>query len=260
MLNKLLFLLNLFFLLVIMGCSDSMIFNMARIDEDPEVSRPRVISFEEENLVRIEWDDDELADGYILYRAHDGVVLNYEEIYRGSLREYVDSDGSDGLIYHYSLAKVRGEKEFDLSPSSLGVFSVTTGDSLEDNDSREKATLLKQGISITANIYGYQDSFDSFLTDEDWYRIEVPADCTANVIVHQLIPLATDGAENYFKSYLEGQPAVPVTDNREINIVNGYSEPRDFYLKLFPNETKFFPNPVPGGKVVSYRIHIDRIY
>jgi len=233
---------------------------MSRINEDPGISEPRVFSFEEENTVRLEWDSDELADGYVLYKALDGPVLNFNEIYRGTSCDYIDREGAEGDLYHYSLAKVRGNKEFDKSDSVLGVISQTTCDSYEDNNNTEKATDLVQGILITANIFGFQDSHHSSLVDEDWYRVRVPAGCTANVIINQLFPLASDGAENHFKSYQEGQPAVPVIDGREINIVNGYKEPRDFYLKIFPNPTKFFPNPTAGGTIVSYRIHIDRVY
>lgn len=246
--------------LLILSCSDGLFNELNRPSADPEISEPTVISFREESTITVLWDDDLLADEYILYRAHDGIVLNFQEIYRGVACEYSDKSGIDDYIYHYSLAKVRGLKEFELSPANVGVVSVTTDDFYEDNDSKEQATILNQGILITANLYGYQDSFGNYLTDEDWYRITVPAGCTANVIVRQLYPLASDGAENHFKSYQEGQPAVPVIDGRDINIINGSNSDENYHLEIFPNPTKYFSNPDPGGTIVSYQIFIDRVY
>lgn len=245
--------------LFILSCSDGLFNELSRLTSDPEVSEPAVISFREESTIGIQWDDDVLADGYILYRALDGAILNFLEIYRGPQCEFSDTNGVDEYIYHYSLAKVRGQKEFERSSSVPGVVSVTTDDFFEDNDSVETATFLNQGILMTANLYGYRDSFGNYLTDNDWYRIRVPAGCTANVIVRQLIPLASDGAENHFKYYLEGQPAIPVIDGRDINVINGSNENRDFYLEIFPNPIKYFSTPDPGGTIVSYQIFIDKV-
>ncbi len=250
------------FLLAVLNlsCSDGLYNELNRPSADPEISEPTVISFSEESTIFVEWDDDILADEYILYRALDGSVLNFQEIYRGIECQYRDTNGNDDYIYHYSLAKVRGLRFFDMSSSAMGVVSVTTDDFYEDNNSKEKASILNQGILITANLYGYQDSFGNYLTDEDWYRISVPAGCTANVIVRQLYPLASDGADNHFKSYQEGQPSVPVVDGRDINIINGSNVNENYYLEIFPNPTKYFPNPDPGGTIVSYQIFIDRVY
>jgi hypothetical protein len=247
------------FLSQILSCADGLYNELKRPSADPELSVPIVNSFSEEGIIGIEWKDDILADEYILYRALDSTILNFQEIYRGVDCEYRDSDGIEEYLYHYSLAKVRGLKVFDRSSPVFGVFSMTTKDFFEDNDTKENATLLEKGTLITANLYGYCDSFDSKLIDEDWYRIKVPAGSTAFVVVRQLIPLASDGTANHFKSYLEGQPAVSVIDGRDINIINGFNEKTDFFLKIFPNPTKYFDDPGPGGEIVSYQISINRV-
>ncbi|MDA3812279.1 MAG: hypothetical protein PF518_18325 [Spirochaetaceae bacterium] len=251
----------IFFIILtqILSCSEGLYEELIRLSADPEVSVPDVISFFEEGSVRVVWADDILADEYILYRALDGDVLNFKKIYRGRSTEYLDSAGIIEKIYHYSLVKVRGLKEFERSSAAIGVFSSTKEDSFEDNDTKEHATYLEQGLLFTSNLYGYRDSYNSTILDDDWYRIRVPAGCVANVIVRQLIPLATDGAANHFKSYIEGQPSVPVIDGRDINIINGFNENKDFYLKIFPNQMKYFPDPEAGGIIVSYQIFIDKV-
>lgn len=244
---------------LIPSCSNGLFSELNRLSADPETTEPRVLSFGEESVITIQWDKDVLSDEYILYRALDGNVLNFEEVYRGVNCKYRDVDGIVEELYHYSLSKVRGLKVFERSDSAFGVFSMTREDFFENNNSRERATTLEQGTLISSNLYAYRDSFNTKIMDEDWYRISVPAGRTAYVVVRQIMPLASDGINTDFRSYLEGQPSAPVKDESEINIINGFTNSHDYYLKIYPEESKYFTGPGSGGNIVSYQIFIKRV-
>lgn len=240
-----------------LSCSSGLYNEISRLIGDPQISTPNVVSFSEVSTIDISWDYDSLADEYILYRALDNGVLNFTEIYRGSDTEYTDTDGNEGDIYHYSLSKSRGSKEFDLSSSVLGVMSQTQRDELESNDTKATATLLT--FDLTSNMYGFQDTNGSQLIDEDWFYIKIPPRRTAFVVITQLAPVPAGGTDTHFYYYLEGNPIATVVNNSEIQISNYLFEEEDVYFKIFPNPAKYFPNPVSGGTIVSYKISLKKI-
>jgi hypothetical protein len=230
---------------------------MSRSVSDPEASTPVVKSFSQENVIEVYWDSDPLADEYILYRALDGAVLNYSQVYRGTDCHYSDSNGDEFDCYHYSLAKVRGDKIFPMSPSASGVLSLTMEDVYEDNDEKDKATLLTS--SVIANIYGFRDLQMGILADEDWYSVIIPAKRTAYIILEQLSPSPSDGINTHFDMYVEGQPSEPVVNYSGPTISNTFDEEKKFRFKIFPNKGKFYPGLSAGGVIVSYKLFLEKI-
>jgi len=239
------------------SCSDGLLQELSRPVADPLISKPEVLSFSEEGIIKVVWDDDELADEYVLYRALDSTILNFNEVYRGTASEYIDDLGLIGNIYHYSLSKVRGRREFDKSDPVLGILSLTKADSYENNDIKENSTLLSS--DLTANIFGYQNLSGDRLFDEDWYHVTVPPRRTAYLVLVQLNPAPSGGTDTHFDFYLEGHPSVPVINNAEMTIRNDSDRELDFRFKIFPNTGKFFPGIGAGGTIVSYRISLIRI-
>ena len=55
-----------FLAVFILSCSDGLFNELNRPSADPDITEPRVISFSEESTININWDDDILADEYIL--------------------------------------------------------------------------------------------------------------------------------------------------------------------------------------------------
>lgn len=244
-------------LFLLFSCSSGLYNELSRYVADPNISKPIVISFSEEKVVKINWEKDELADEYILYRALDSAVLNFEELYRGTDCFYRDIDGTDREIYHYCLSKVRGTKIFEMSDSVTGVFSITTADIYENNDTKEQATLLRS--DLIANIFGFRDTFYSEITsDEDWYSVIIPPRRTAHIILRQLSP-APSGENSHFDVYVEGNPAEPVKNSGDIAITNTFDYDREYYFKFYPNAGKFFPLPTTGGTIVSYQLSLGII-
>lgn len=243
--------------LLICSCSSGLYDEINRLVSDPEVAGPHVLSFSGENIVEISWDLDKQADEYILYRALDSAVLNFEEIYRGTSCVYTDRKGVDLDVYHYCLSKVRGKKIFEMSDPVTGIFTLTAADSFENNDHKGDASLLSS--DLYANIFGFRDIFFNEITsDEDWYYVVIPPRRTAHVVLSQISP-APSGENSHFDVYVEGCPSEPVKNTGDIAITNTFDYTKCFFFKFYPSMTKIFSSPGPADAIVRYKLSLRAI-
>ena len=145
---------------------------------EPDVYKPEVKSFDKMHTIIIEWEKDEGADEYVLYRA--GPDCNpengkYEEIYRGTDLSYEDNVGSyeTGDFFYYKLAKKRESKEFEQSKYAYGVVAETVKDIHEDNDEESDKKCIDGLTSVSGNLYYYRDNYGNALYDTDWYSVTI---------------------------------------------------------------------------------------
>lgn len=228
---------------------------ISRLADDPAISKPNVKSFSIDDAIEITWEKDLHADEFILYRASDRAHLDFLEIYRGIEPEFIDTEGSEGEIYLYSLAKVRGEKEFDKSSSVIGVFSKDNCDSLEPNNIEEDATLI--GSEFVANLYNFQSVNGLRETDIDWYRISLQGNTSASIVLSQLYELA-DGEDTGFLYSVDNGSVSEVLNNMEIVLANSSDEEREFLFKLYPDPVDFLPAAgISGGAFRSYLFSLN---
>ena len=107
-------------------------------------------------------------------------------------------------------------------------------------------------------MYYYRAYNQSYLSDADWYYIDVPALPQASIIINDDEISADDTVTaTHFKYYIYGQSEGQVLDLGPISIKNYDLAAKRFFIRLFPNESKFVT--VAGGKIVRYTIFIGDI-
>jgi hypothetical protein len=154
---------------------------------------PKVISFENENGLIINWDKNPIADSYVLYRAMNSPDDIFDPIGifdNNSDLPYLDDDSelSYGEFYYYKLAIVKNDETTDLSDYGFGVPSGIVKDSVESNDNSDDSTILDidNPIPLNANIHYYKDSTGNILLDEDWYSVILPANADYPVVIKNI--------------------------------------------------------------------------
>ena len=239
-----------------LSCGDGLLVDMTRIADDPVITKVQAKSFIDENIIYLNWEEDPAADEYILYRAEDNIVHSYQVIYQGNDISFVDTDCSDENRYLYTLAKLRGQKIFGPSNPVLGVGSNVCRDELEENNSKDQATILTW--DLVANIYFYRDWLDNELEDLDWYSVTIPPRRIANIVVTQAGQATGD--VTYMMFYLEGSNPTPLLNNTAQPIPNySYSE-KKFYFLISPNSAEFISDPtLAGGSLIGYTISLNSI-
>ena len=228
---------------VLFTCSMGMDAVLGRTIYDPFEEIPNVRSFNGDRSIIISWTRDMAADEYYLYRAKDTPYPDYEVVYKGFLDEYLDcfTVTDEGYRYLYRLGKRRGQKLFFDNPATtrgkagLGVVHVSRRDSHEPNDDIQHATVLGT-IKLEANSWLYGSNYLDNITlyDEDWYRVEIPANWNANI---KLIELGMEVDASHFYIEIVGGSPQPIVSNKTVPIVNNNNYPGWFYFRIYPNSS-----------------------
>jgi len=158
--------------LLLVSCTEDLLDRITTNNILPEVEKPVVKSFDKMQTIIIEWDKDEGADEYILYRSEvpDG---NYKEIYSGTDLSYEDNVGGYeiGKFFYYKLTKKRESKEFDKSGYVCGVVASVVKDIYEDNNEESECKCIDDLNSVSGNIYYCADKNGNIICDTDWYSV-----------------------------------------------------------------------------------------
>ncbi len=230
-------------LILVTSCTAGLNDYMSRSGSDPTIVAPRVSSFTEANTVIIQWDEDECADEYALYRALDS-DRNYSLIYQGTDLSFRDESVLAETRYLYVLYKIRGNSEFGPSPSVMGVGSSTIQDAYEPNDSYEDATLFT--YDLYANVYGYKSiGFDHTIIDRDYYCVTVKPHMTASYTVG--ITSAPSGDNTDLKLQRRYYDSEDITNYDEIAFDNPTSDTVTFYFAIYLDENAIASDITNGG-------------
>ena len=236
------------------SCKLGLFETLNRTNSDPFLEIPLVRSFLASYTIFINWSFDEGADEYILERAMDNQVsLDYEEIYRGKSINYIDKNLPDKTLYLYRLSKRRGQKTFLPSGPALGVSSITTRDTHENNDTMERATHLGY-TTLHANLPFYRAYNYLTVNDGDWYYVEVSPGWYANIVIDDL-KAGELKTVTHFSIYIPNFPPFNIPQLKEITIPNYDTYPKKCYFKIFPNENEYVGSGF-GGDIVDYKIRV----
>lgn len=242
--------------LVLLSCSEGLLSDMLRVNTDPVVELPSVVSFEKEETIEISWNADPGADEYILFRAEDVLLPVYEIIYQGTSLSLTDTDITGEHRYLYTLGKVRGTLLFGPSDPILGVGSNVIQDNLEGNNVKEMAAKLVWDLD--ANLYYYRSNNGEEIEDYDWYFVTVPPRRKAMIIVTQ--SGIGSGADSWMEYYLEGHVTETIVNSNAIPIENYSYEEKTFYFLISPNSSEFIGDPtLGGGGLINYRVSLNSI-
>ena len=241
---------------LLVGCDTSIHEVLGRGKSDPFVEAPTVISFVKEHTIHVSWTEDKMADLYILERAEDSATdLLFKEIYRGKELSYIDTDVEEEKLYLYRLYKQRGNKSGWVSNAVLGVGSSVRMDEHEPNDREEDATWI--GPMRISNLFYYKARCGQVVSDEDWYYVKVPSYTIATIVLEDY-QVAAAGIATHFKMIIKGRgPAMQVTNNVGIDLINPDNEEKKIYFKIIADESRFVTSPgQSGGAVVQYAIYV----
>jgi hypothetical protein len=243
-------------LLFILACSEGLLSNMLRVNTEPVVVVPSVVSFEKEETIEITWNSDPGTDEYILYRAEDALVPVYELLYQGKNLSLSDTDVVGEHRYLYTLGKVRGTVLFGPSIPVLGVGSYVIQDKLEENNVKEKAVILEWDLD--ANLYYYRSNSGEEIEDFDWYSITVPPRRKAMIVITQSgLGSGTDSWMNY---YLEGHVMETIINSNAIPVENYSYETKTFKFLISPKSSEFIGDPtLGGGGLINYKVSLNSI-
>ena len=242
--------------LLVLSCSEGLLGDMLRVNTDPFVEGPSVVSFEKERTISVSWKADPGADEYILYKAEDTIIPFYKIIFQGTDLSLIDTDITGEHRYLYTLSKIRGTRLFGPSSPVLGVASSVIQDGLEDNNTKEKAARLVWDLD--ANLYYYRSNNGDEIEDHDWYSITVPPRRKAMIVVTQ--NGLGSGADSWMKYYLEGHVPETIVNSNAIPIENYSYELDTFHFLISPNSSEFIGDPsLGGGGLINYRVSLNSI-
>ncbi|MDC7220199.1 MAG: hypothetical protein PQJ59_09675 [Spirochaetales bacterium] len=228
MINRLSFV--IFALLLLPGCTDGLLEDLSRENDNPNTDAPEVTSFVEAGLITISWEEDSCADEYALYRATDSSTPVYEQIYKGTDLSYEDTSIELESRYLYCLYKIRGTESFGPSDSVMGVAASTEMDSYESNDSYEEA--VEYTSAINANLFYYNSyNKEHILMDKDYYSITVKPSMTGKYEID--VDNVTDGEQTNMIIQEKGENAAAVNDEGEITFKNDSAETVTFYFYVY---------------------------
>ena len=243
-------------LLFLVSCSQGLLSDLSRVITDPVVKVPKVVSFTNDDSVIVSWDKDPGADEYLLYRALDVSVPVYDRVYRGRELTFEDRDTTEGYRYLYTLTKVRGTKLFGPSDAVLGVVSGVVPDSLEDNNTKDKASHLEWDLQ--SNLYYYQAYGNEKLVDYDWYSVTVPPRRKAIIVITQ--DGLAGGAASWMTYSQEGHSSATATNGDGIEIPNYTYGEKTFYFRISPRASEFVSDLTRGGGgFINYTVSLNQI-
>jgi hypothetical protein len=257
---------------VLASCSLGMNEVLGRTTSDPYPEIPQARSFVERYTVLLNWSDDEAADEYYLYRAHDdSLAPQYELVYRGPLTGYRDrfTLSHAGEKYLYRLGKRRGNAYFaDLSSpgkAALGIVGDELSDIYEPNNNEHFAVLLDSTALIANNWYYASNTVDGLsFYDEDWYCVDIPAHWTAQILLNDIL-LSGGSIIKRFKIALLNGNAEDITSGLAVEIKNTGNRKERFYFRIFPAWEVFeatTPHSPSGGygAFTPYDIRIQNLF
>jgi hypothetical protein len=233
------------------SCSTGMYDSLSRTTDDPFTERPTVRSFDVVNTILVSWSKDDAADEFILERSDDAIIPSYSVIYRGTNTSFVDAALIDQSRYLYRLRKTRGDKTFAPSTTAFGVASLVQRDSLEDNDSKSKATHLKD--THDTNMFFYRSYDGDELSDDDWYSVDIPANRKALIAITDY-DADSGSTETHYKVYINETRTEDVKDGDSFEIENNTLRDTRYYFMVYPDNEKYVAVSAAGGKMVSYKI------
>ncbi len=243
-------------LLFLVSCSEGLLSDLSRVITDPVVKAPKVVSFTNDDSITVSWDKDPGADEYLLYRTRDLSVPVYDLVYRGTALSFEDTNKAEGYRYLYTLTKVRGTKLFGPSDAVLGVVSGVVLDSLEDNNTKDKASHLEWDLQ--SNLYYYQSYGNEKLVDYDWYNVTVPPRRKAIIVITQ--DGLAGGAASWMTYSLEGHSSATVTNGDGIEIPNYTYGEKTFYFRIAPKAVSFVNDLTRGGgSFINYTVSLNQI-
>ncbi len=236
------------------SCGSALFGTLSRSAGDPAVVTPRATSMETPLAVTLDWDADEAADYYVLERRRDTESSQYAEVYRGTGTRYADSP-AEGR-YYYCLTKVRGERDFGPSRPAFAVSSPVARDEYEPDDGMAEARLLES--AAIANMYYFRGSDGQVLSDADWYRVTLPPRSVAYLT---LTDYSAEGAEvdTHFVVYRAGLAESVIHNKHPFEIENDANVRRDLFFAIKPNAVRYIPSVDSGGRVIVYKIAVERI-
>lgn len=249
------FLIIILILTMFFSCTDDLFKELGTLNSIPDKeTKPVIKHFVLEDAIVIEWEKDEAADEYILYKDEDPFGTFSNKIYQGNDLQYFDRDVVTEIFYYYKLAKRKDNKIFNKSGYSAGVASSTRRDGYEINESRGKSTWLDN--KTYANIYFYRDQYGNIIEDVDWFKITVNPKQYVKLVINNMVNY--NGYELLKVVDLESES--DVDDSTSFNLTNGSYVPQTHYLKIFPDRSDYLEIPsASGGKFISYVINFVEI-
>jgi hypothetical protein len=254
------------------SCSAGMFETLNRTSRDPFFEIPSVFSLEERYVIHVTWKEDEAADEYLLYRAKDDLNPVYTLIYRGNEVGYRDvfSIGNSLEKYLYRLMKRRGNSVFgDLTTrgkAALGFVSEVEKDTYEPNDILADAIPLSYTVLDINSHYFESNAYDGIaIYDQDWFYVDIPAKCNANVLViDNIAPL--NAQNEHFDIVLEEKVLDNYHAGISFEIANKLNIPKRYYFMVKPKVSVFridsnSIDPTTGGcgQFVPYSIKVVSI-
>jgi hypothetical protein len=252
------------------ACEMGMHESLSRTDRDPYFEIPQVLSFRETYGIIIRWTADAAADEYILYRAPDeSEDPTYSLIYRGTATEYHDVFSLDEVDdkYLYRLLKRRGGRIFNeeyqvRGKTGLGAVYGDIEDIQEPNNRAEDAAVLTYTWLESNSCYfqsNYQDNVSFY--DEDWYKVFIPANCKADIVLHDWEVAALSG-RNHFKMMKLNRDTREIEHRNPTALENYSNEDKWCYFAIVPNRETFewvHDQAAGFGKFLAYNIRVSSI-
>ena len=257
MLKKFYSMIFVLFLFLFTNCSTESLFDqIATNDIIPEEETiPIVKSFEIEHAIVVEWEKDDGAEEYILYRSTDPSA-GYTSVYSGGDLTYTDTSVIDETFYYYKLAKKRGTKEFDKSRYVCGVANDKRKDDKENNDTRANAKPfdLSLGKSMQLNISYYKDDYGNSIEDTDWFYAVIPGSTNFEINIV--------GTDNLISNqdlilYIEDDTSSTIVFTNNYTLQNTDADPKRVYFRISVDKDIFIdgdPSSSDIGKIGLYTI------
>ncbi len=248
-------------IILFFSCNNDMYEYISRTSDDPDVSNaPKVVSYAEKDTIFISWEKDDACDTFILLRASDSLSPSFSEIYRGEELAYTDTDLVSGERYLYRLDKIRGKKYFTSSALGYGICSEMTAEPTDDNNDKEKATILENEYS--ANLYFARFYDGTEICDYDWYKVSVPPKHTVYVTVTES-NLSDTATNTHFMYIVPLYESAVVPQSNAFALKNSSYETEFIYFSLYPNttsyETLFVDSGTTGVVCRSYTVKLAQI-
>jgi hypothetical protein len=198
----------------------------------------------------------------------DAYPYAFNTVYQGNATKYDDSLlGAEGTLYVYRLSKRRGQKVFSTSSLadlwSLGINTSVGMDPFEPNDLPEKATSME--IDRIASCYYYESTSGDMIQDVDWYKVTIPANKIAELVIRDLLASTTTSVGTHFLCQIpdgggSGSSVFNVFQDVVFRIYNTTNAQKEYLFRIFPDPVPCIGNlGVPGGMIIGYRISLSKI-
>ena len=230
-------------IMCVISCSNHFAAIMLRSYEDPKDLGLRVDSFSQTETCIVSWDKDECADIYILNRKAKN-DSGFKEIYSGTELEYTDKDLDQKKAYIYRLDKKRGNVIFTGTKYGYGVSATIINDTYENNDKKERATLLDTDCICNTYYCPFDGKYS--LIDYDWFYIDLKPHKQAQIVIE------TDSQSTSFYISDEINDPEVVRKDEDYILVNNTDSYQKLYFRVSLNTTG-----LSDYMEVSYRVKLN---